>query len=65
MTAPALAISDRVWFDTAQAAVYTGWSRKTVVRALQSGQLRGTQHGKGGRWRIHRDWLDEWVGGAS
>lgn len=57
-------LADRVWFDTAQAATYTGWSVKTVMRALQSGELRGQQRGAGCRWRIHRDWLDEWMAGA-
>lgn len=59
-------LTDRIWFDTVQAAQYTGWSTKTVVRALRSGDLRGQQRSAGCRWRMHRDWLDAWMaGGAS
>lgn len=56
-------LADRIWFNTAQAAVYTGWSVKTVVRALQAEELKGQQRGTGRRWRIHRDWLDSWMAG--
>jgi excisionase family DNA binding protein len=62
-TAP---VTDRIWFDTAQAAEYTGFSTKTIVRALRAEKLRGQQLAERGRWRMHRDWLDAWLnGGAS
>jgi excisionase family DNA binding protein len=65
-TATTAPVTDRIWFDTAQAADYASFSTKTVVRALQSGELRGQQRKERGRWRIHRDWLDTWLsGGAS
>lgn len=60
-----LLLTERVWFDTAQAAEYTGWSQKTVVRALRAGELKGEQRGKGRHWRMHKDWLDAWNAGES
>lgn len=58
-------VVDRVWFDTTQAAEYASFSTKTIVRALQSGELRGQQRASRGRWRIHRDWLDAWLSGGA
>jgi excisionase family DNA binding protein len=59
-------LTDRVWFGTAQAAEYADFSTKTIVRALQAGELRGQQLKDRGRWRIKREWLDAWLsGGAS
>ena len=52
----------RVWFNTAQAADYSGFCTRTVADALRSGQLRGRQINTRGRWRIHRSWLDDWLG---
>lgn len=56
-------LSDRIWFDTAQASEYAGYHRQTIVRALQSGELQGNQRKVGGKWRIHRDDLDAWMRG--
>ncbi|KQY58358.1 hypothetical protein ASD11_01435 [Aeromicrobium sp. Root495] len=53
----------RRWFDTAQAAEYSGYSYLTVLRALESGELKGSQKAKGCRWRIRLDRLDEWLEG--
>lgn len=58
-------LADRIWFDTKQAAEYTGWSAKTVVRALRDGTLKGHQTSAGHRWRIHRSDLDAWLRGES
>jgi excisionase family DNA binding protein len=51
----------RVWFDTRQAAERCGVHRETLLVALQTGDLRGTQRVKGGRWRLHLDDLDAWL----
>ena len=57
-------LAGRIWFNTSQAAEYTGWSYDTVVRALREGTLQGQQRGAGKHWRIHRDALDAWNGGG-
>ncbi|EFQ84688.1 DNA binding domain, excisionase family [Aeromicrobium marinum DSM 15272] len=57
------AFEGRTWFSTAQAAQHSGWSSKTVLRALRDGTLAGSQRMAGGRWRIHRDDLDAWLRG--
>jgi excisionase family DNA binding protein len=64
-TSVAAPVTDRIWFDTAQAAEYASFSTKTIVRALQAGELRGQQLKDRGRWRIHRDWLDAWLSGGA
>lgn len=51
----------RYWFDTRQAAEHTGHHPDTVRRALEAGELHGTQRTVRGRWRIHVDCLDAWV----
>lgn len=61
----ALDLEGRVWFNPDQAAVYSGWSRRTVLRALRAGELKGAQLKERGHWRIHRDALDEWLGGGT
>lgn len=33
----------------------------TVRRALESGELHGSQRGRGGHWRIHPDCLQAWI----
>lgn len=55
----------RVWFTPQQAGEYTGWSAKTIHRALRDGSLKGTQHTTGGRWRIHIEDLDAWQRGET
>lgn len=53
----------RIWFNTAQAAEYSGYHPTTIRHVLQAGELVGTQRKDGGRWRIHRDDLDSWLRG--
>lgn len=35
----------------------------TVRRALEAGELHGTQSGKGGRWTVREDCMDAWADG--
>jgi hypothetical protein len=55
----------RIWHDTAQAAEHTGRYVGTVRKALEAGELHGHQRKAGGRWAIHLDCLDAWVGGTA
>lgn len=57
-------ITRRVWLNTQQAADYSGYSAKTIRRALETGELVGRQRTAGGRWRVHVDAVDAWLGGA-
>jgi excisionase family DNA binding protein len=65
MTGMTTDVASRIWYDTKQAGQYSGWSSKTVVRALRDGSLKGHQTSAGHRWRIHRDDLDAWLRGES
>lgn len=67
MTTPTLAdLEGRVWFDARQAALYSGMHWRTITDALRDGSLSGSQRVDKGKWRIHRDDLDNWLrGGAS
>ncbi|RLV56033.1 DNA-binding protein [Aeromicrobium phragmitis] len=56
-------LEQRIWFNTEQAAAYSGYHVQTVRRALEAGELKGSQRTAGGRWRIHRDALDAWLSG--
>lgn len=60
VTRPAI---DTPWLITAEAAQYARCSEDEIRDALASGELHGTQRRPGGRWRIHRDWLDAWLRG--
>ena len=53
----------KAWFTPEEAAIYTGFSAKTLARAVQAGELRNYQRVRGGRIRYHRDHLDAWVRG--
>lgn len=57
-----LDLNQRIWHDTLSASEYADCSAETVRRALQDGTLTG--HKPFGRWRIHRDALDAWLGGG-
>lgn len=59
-----LDLNARIWHDTKSAGAYTGYSPTTILRALEAGELLGSQRVPGGRWRIHRDALDGWMGGT-
>lgn len=50
----------RIWLNTAQAAEHAGCHRDTVLKALEAGELHGSQRKPGGRWRIHIGCVDAW-----
>lgn len=56
-------MSERLWFNTRQAGEYVGNHPTTVLRALEAGELHGSQRKPKGRWRIHVTCLDAWAGG--
>lgn len=53
----------RLWLNVDQAAEHAGNHVVTIRKALQSGELHGSQRTKGGRWRIHVACLDSWCAG--
>lgn len=55
----------QIWFNTDQAADYAGRYVGTLRKALEAGELHGHQRKVGGRWSIHVDCLDAWVGGTA
>ena len=56
---------DQTWFNTTQAAVYTGRHADTIREAAIDGELRSAQPGgRKGHRRYHRAWLDAWVLGV-
>lgn len=56
-------MSRRTWHTTATAAEHSGYHADTVRKALEAGEMHGTQRVPGGRWRVHVDCLDAWTGG--
>lgn len=55
----------RIWHSTSTAAEEFGMHPSTVLKAVEAGELHGTQRVKKGRWRIHRDCLTAWGLGVS
>ena len=51
------------WLTVQEAAWLARCSCNTVRHALESGELRGYQRRKGGRWHIHREDVDAWMRG--
>lgn len=58
-------MSRQIWLNTTQAGQYVGRHRDTVLKALEGGELHGHQRIANGRWSIHVDCLDAWVGGET
>lgn len=56
-------MSERLRFNTQQAAEFTGRHPDTIRRALESGDLHGGQRKKNGRWSIRVTCLEAWVDG--
>jgi hypothetical protein len=56
-------MSERIWHNTAQAGERSGSHPDTVRKAVEAGELHGTQRKAKGRWRIHRDCIDAWCAG--
>lgn len=46
-----------------EVAVATRRHPVTVRRALEAGELHGTQSGKGGRWLVREDCAEAWADG--
>jgi excisionase family DNA binding protein len=53
----------RIWHTVQTAAIYTGYSERTVLDALRDGTLVGAQRKDRGHWRIHITALDAWMEG--
>lgn len=49
-----------IWLTTEQAAQRAQRHEQTVRKALEAGELHGSQRVTGGRWRIHVECLDSW-----
>ena len=45
----------------AEVAAETGKHYKTVLLAVESGELHGTQSGRKGRWTIREDCAEAWA----
>lgn len=56
-------MSERLRFNTAQAAEYAGCHPVTVLKAAEAGELHGGQRKAGGRWSFRRECLDAWLDG--
>jgi excisionase family DNA binding protein len=57
-------VSDNTpWLTALEATHYARRHINTINRALRSGELRGNQTARRGRWLIHRDDLDAWIRG--
>jgi excisionase family DNA binding protein len=56
-------MSERLRFDTKQAAEFAGCHPDTVRRALEAGDLHGGQRKAGGRWSVRRECLEAWLDG--
>lgn len=51
------------WLTLNEAALLSRYCRRTLLRAIEAGRLRSTQHSVGCRHNIHRDDLDAWMNG--
>jgi excisionase family DNA binding protein len=49
------------WMSPEQAAAVSGFSTKTIYRALWCGELRASKRRR--RWRIRHDVLVDWIDG--
>lgn len=58
-------MTTRIWHSTSTAGEEVGSHPSTVLKALEAGELHGSQRKKKGRWRIHRDCLTAWALGEA
>ena len=68
-------MSERLRFNTAQAAEYANCHTATILKAAEAGELHGGQRirkdtagkpvTKGGRWSFRRECIDAWLDGSS
>lgn len=56
-------VAEPTWLDVGDAATYASSSVSSLRRAVQTGELRGTQRTPRGKWRFRRDDLDRWIAG--
>ena len=54
---------EKVWLTVAEVRERTGRGKRTILDALRAGELRGSQPGRGGHWRVHIDAVDSWMRG--
>ena len=47
----------RKWITLAEACIYTGRSRKTILRYIEAGGIKASRPG-GGHWQIDRESID-------
>ena len=57
-------MSERLRFNTAQAADFAVCHPQTIRKALEAGELHGGQRKAKGRWSVRRDCLEAWAEGA-
>lgn len=57
-------MSERLRYNTAQAAEYADCHVDTIRRACENGDLHGGQRVRNGRWSIRRECLDAWLDGG-
>lgn len=60
-----MTMASRIWFNTTQAAEFSGYHVDTIRKALEAGHLVGSQRKVGGHWRISRTDLDAWIRGEA
>lgn len=53
------------WMKTKEAAAYSRYSLDTIYRAIDSGDLQYSRDGQRCAYRIHKDWLDQWLKGRA
>jgi hypothetical protein len=58
-------VTERLRFNTRQAAEYAGKHRATIMRALECGELHGGQRKAGGHWSIRLACLEAWLDGGN
>lgn len=51
------------WMTTNETAAYARCHVNTVNKAARSGELRGSQTGRSGKWLFHREAVDAWIKG--
>jgi len=53
------------WYSVAKAAAEITTGRRSIYKAVRTGQLRAARIGGRGDLRIHKDWLRAWLEGLA
>ena len=53
------------WRTVPEAVTHARRSASTILTALRTGELRGSQTKRGGTWLVHVDDLDAWMRGET